>query len=75
MYSKVNKKKTIRDDPRVSPNPAFQQLPPMKMAAVNETAQGSLNAVFESSPLPAYPPAHPEENLYESICEMSSHAL
>lgn len=75
MYSKVNKKKTIRDDPRVSPNPAFQQLPPMKMAAVNETAQGSLNAVFESPPLPAYPPAHPEENLYESICEMSSHAL
>ncbi|XP_073463476.1 lck-interacting transmembrane adapter 1 [Aquarana catesbeiana] len=75
MYSKVNKKKTIRDDPRVSPNPAFQQLPPMKMSAVNETAQGSLNAVFESSPLPANPPVHPEENLYESICEMSSYAL
>ncbi|XP_040187392.1 lck-interacting transmembrane adapter 1 [Rana temporaria] len=76
MYSKVNKKKkTVRDDPRVSPNPAFEPPPPMKMAAVNEIAQGSLNAVLESPPLPAHPPPHPEENLYESICEMSSHAL
>ncbi|XP_077316538.1 lck-interacting transmembrane adapter 1 [Lithobates pipiens] len=75
MYSKVNKKKTVKDDPRVSPNPAFEQPPPMKRAALNETAQGSLNAVFESPAMPAYQPAHPEENLYESICEMSSHAL
>ncbi|XP_072270438.1 lck-interacting transmembrane adapter 1 isoform X2 [Pyxicephalus adspersus] len=76
MYSKVNKKKkTVKDDPRVMTNPVFEPLPPPKKAAVNENTQSSINAGFERLPLPAYPLPQPEENFYESICEMSSLAL
>ncbi|KAM5135813.1 lck-interacting transmembrane adapter 1 [Mantella aurantiaca] len=71
MYSKVNKKKkTVRDDPRVSALPALAE-----KSLVNESAEGS---VMECLPQPVNPPSlpsSPEENLYESICEMSSHAM
>ncbi|XP_018429185.1 PREDICTED: lck-interacting transmembrane adapter 1, partial [Nanorana parkeri] len=47
--------------------PDSERLPPIKKGAANENAQGSVNAVFERPPQPAYAPEQPEENLYESI--------
>ncbi|CAI9583563.1 unnamed protein product, partial [Staurois parvus] len=68
MYSKVNKKKkTVRDDPRVSTNPGFEQLPPIKMAEVNETNQGSVMAVLESLPQLAPPPLLSLKRIYTRV--------